>query len=91
MIRSAKLEHTMGVARTRLLLYNFVGFAPNAIASLFHGSANALQTHCTANALHCKRTANADGRRWSAVAAPCSLCESAMETITLNANAVQAR
>ena len=42
MMRSAKLEHIMGVARTRLLLYHFVGFAPNAIASLFHRSANAL-------------------------------------------------
>ena len=43
-MRSAKLEHTMGVARTKLLLYRFVGFVPNAIASLFHRSANTLQT-----------------------------------------------
>ena len=52
---------------------------------------------------HCKCTTNADGRSGSAAGAPrgrrgsamvdvaahCSLCESAMETITLNANAVQ--
>ena len=43
-MRSAKLEHTMGVARTKLLLYRFVGFVPNAFASLFHRSANILQT-----------------------------------------------
>ncbi len=73
MMMLTKLEHTMGVAMTRQLLYNFVGFAHNAMA-------------------------NADGRIGSAagaqcmvaVAAPCSLWESAMETITLNANAVQA-
>ena len=44
MMRSAKLERKMGVAMMRLLLYHFVGFVHNAMASLFHRSANALQT-----------------------------------------------
>ena len=34
MMRSTKLEHTMGVAMTRLLLYHFVGFAHNAVANV---------------------------------------------------------
>ena len=34
MMRSTKLEHTMGVAMTRLLLYHFVGFAHNAMANV---------------------------------------------------------
>ena len=65
MMMLRKLEHTPGVAMTRLLLYHLVGFAHNAMA-------------------------NAGGRSGSAVAASCRLWESAMETITLNANAVQA-
>ena len=74
MMRSTKLEHTMGVAMTRLLLYHFVGFAHNGAMTNVDG-----------------RSGSAAGAQWfSAVAAPCSFCESAMETIILNANAVQA-
>ena len=33
MMMLAKLDHTMGVAMTRLLLYHLVGFAQNAMAN----------------------------------------------------------
>ena len=33
MMMLTKLEHTMGVAMTRLLLYHFVGVAHNAMAN----------------------------------------------------------
>ena len=52
---------------TRLLLYHFVGFAHNGAMENVDG-----------------RSGSAAGAQWfSAVAAPCSLCESAMETIIL--------